>query len=397
MVRIAPISIMLLPLVILLLFALIAFTVLIIKRSSHKFLVVGIMALVLVLFASFFVLRVTGLMVKHHHARASRVLRAPRPEETSAAIWLPGIEDEFEANVYPSKLSAVRSLGLRIGQAVRLVFDEQKSPSRFVLFQGAHERSLIEEFGHAVNRAFPNVQCSIEPETAGVQPDEIGIRLDLTNIQTHPAPWMKESDSVVTNGTVQANVMAADKHASIKADFTEKPWVEDFSAFLNAKPNRQFLVVKSTDSCMTESEANRQTLDGACVQVAEMLSRVSHRRPGVRTPLATRVDTDDILKSDLILDRFVQNFKGSAGKIWRQALLIDTSPAKIEQLAHRKAVTAQAMKKIWVRMFASVFGTLFLITVVYAFLNAATKGYYVWSLRVAGLVLAVVVIILLLA
>ena len=45
-------------------------------------------------------------------------------------------------------------------------------------------------------------------------------------------------------------------------------------------------------------------------------------------------------------------------------------------------------------MAGSIVGLLVLITVIYAFLNAATKGYYVWSLRIAGIVLAVAVIIL---
>ena len=98
-----------------------------------------------------------------------------------------------------------------------------------------------------------------------------------------------------------------------------------------------------------------------------------------------------------MLDRFVQNFEGSAGRIWRQALLIDGSTTKLEQLAHRKMVMARALKMNWARMFITVFGLLLLITVVYAFLNAATKGYYTWSLRIAGIVLAAVVIILLLS
>jgi hypothetical protein len=93
----------------------------------------------------------------------------------------------------------------------------------------------------------------------------------------------------------------------------------------------------------------------------------------------------------------VQSFDGRAGKIWRQALLIDASAGKIEQLALRKAVVARAMKMSLARMFFSVVGLLVLITVVYAFLNAATKGYYAWSLRIAGAVLALVVIILFLA
>ncbi|MEJ2705865.1 MAG: hypothetical protein P8Z79_25785, partial [Sedimentisphaerales bacterium] len=203
-------------------------------------------------------------------------------------------------------------------------------------------------------------------------------------------------ESTVATGTVQASVMAAGRQSSIKADFTDKPWVEDFSRFLNARPNSRFIVARSTDSCMTESEANHQALDNACAQVTQMLSRISRRQSGVRRPLVSRVDSEDILGGNLILDRFVQSFQGSTGPIWRQALLIDGSTGKLEQLAHRKAIMAQAMKMNWARMFASVFGLLFLITVVYVFLNAATKGYYVWSLRIAGIVVAAVVIFLLL-
>jgi hypothetical protein len=48
-------------------------------------------------------------------------------------------------------------------------------------------------------------------------------------------------------------------------------------------------------------------------------------------------------------------------------------------------------------MIGSVAGLLALITVAYVFLNAATKGYYTWSLRIAGVVLAAAVIILFVA
>ena len=107
--------------------------------------------------------------------------------------------------------------------------------------------------------------------------------------------------------------------------------------------------------------------------------------------------SNDILERDFIVDRFTQNFDGRAGKIWRQALLIDASVGKLEELAHHKTVVARAIKWSWARMFGSIAGLLTLITVVYAFLNAATKGYYAWSLRIAGIVLAATVIILFVA
>jgi hypothetical protein len=92
----------------------------------------------------------------------------------------------------------------------------------------------------------------------------------------------------------------------------------------------------------------------------------------------------------------VQSLEGSAGKIWRQALLVDTSAEKLKNLARQKAIIAQARKTGFAKMFFSILGLIVLITVVYVFLNAATKGYYAWSLRIAGVVFALVVIILLL-
>jgi hypothetical protein len=316
-------------------------------------------------------------------------------EDTTAAIWLPGIEDQFEANVYPSKLSAVRSLGLQIGEPVREVFGETP-PSGIILFQGSHDRGLLEEFGRATARTFPDIPRKIAPETVPVLKDEVGIRIDLVKVQTNPASWSSGSGNEMTSGTIQASVLAGDRQASMKADFVQKPWVEDFSAFFNTMPNSQFIIAKSAESCMTEAEANRQAMQNACSQVANMIGQTPPRRSGVPISFAKRVNSADILEGGFILDRFVQSFEGAAGKIWRQALLVDASAEKLKNLAQRKAVIARARKRDFAGMFFSIVGLIVLITVVYTFLNAATKGYYAWSLRVAGVVLALVVIILLL-
>ncbi|HUT45644.1 MAG TPA: hypothetical protein VMX36_05130, partial [Sedimentisphaerales bacterium] len=229
-----------------------------------------------------------------------------------------------------------------------------------------------------------------------VQPDEVGIRIDLVKIQNHAAPWMSGSHSEMTSGTIQASVLAGDKQASMIAEFIDKPWVEDLSGFLNTSPNSRFIIAKSAESCMTEAEANHQAVQNACSHVADMIGQTPLRRDGVPISFARPVNSTDVLEGGFILDRFVQSFNGTAGKIWRQALLVDVSTEKLKNLAQRKAVIALARKTGFARMFFSIFGLIVLITVVYAFLNAATKGYYVWSLRIAGVVFALVVIILLL-
>lgn len=384
------------PLLILLLFGVIAVIILCIKLCSKQPWIAAIAALVLLLVLAPILVLNTWRHIDNQSPAVSMESISTNHEDTTAAIWLPGIEDEFEASVYPSKLSAVRSLGLRIGEPIQHVFGAQTLPARIILFNGAHDHGLIEELRRAIAQALPETNLAIEPETVAVQTDEVGIRLDLLKVQVLPTSWQKEPKSSMIGGTYQASVLAADKQASIQADFVEKPWVENFPGFLNTRPNSRLIIAKSADSCMTESEANHEALENACTLIAQMLGESSRRLSGIPAPFARPVNSTDILEGDFILDRFVQSFKGTAGRIWRQAFLIDASAEKLAKLAHRKAVTTRARKMSWARMFFSIVGLLVLITVVYAFLNAATKGYYVWSLRIAGIILALITIIILL-
>ncbi len=397
MIHMIPRIFIMLPVLILLLLAVIAVIFLLIKLCSKRPWIAVIAVLLLLPLIAFVFLRVSyqGFRAHRNFVYSEPEHISSESEENAAAIWLPGIEDEFEANVYPSKLSAVRSLGLHIGKPVRQVFG-QTSPSGIILFHGAHDRGLIEEFGRAIAKTFPDANWTIAPETVAVQPDEVGVRIDIVKVQTNPVPWPSGSENEMTSGTIQASVLAGDKQASVKAEFIDKPWIEDLSSFLNTSPNSRFIIAKSAESCMTEAEANQQAVQNACSLVADMLGHAPLRRSGVPVSFAKPVNSTDILEGNFILDRFVQSFEGTAGKIWRQALLVDASREKLKNLAQRKAVIALARKTGFARMFFSIFGLIVLITVVYVFLNAATKGYYVWSLRVAGVVFALVVIILLL-
>jgi hypothetical protein len=397
MIHMIPKVFIMLPMLILPLFAVIAVLVLFTKLASKRPWIGVVAALLFLPLIAIVFLRVSyqGFEAEKTFAYSEPDHISTESEQNASAIWMPGIEDEFEANIYPSKLSAVRSLGLHIGEPVRQVFGET-SLSGFILFQGAHERGLIEEFGRAIARTVPDIQWRIAPETIAVQPDEVGIRIDFMKVQTHPAPWKSGSENEMISGTIQATVLSGDKQASIKAEFVDKPWVEDFAGFLNTKPKSRFIIAKSSQSCMSEAEANHQAFQSACAQIAKMLGQTSLRRSGVPVSFAKPVNSSDVLEGGFILDRFVQSFNGTAGKIWRQALLVDASAEKLKNLAQRKAIIAIARKTRFARMFFSIAGLIVLITVVYAFLNAATKGYYTWSLRIAGVVFALVLIILLL-
>ena len=70
-------------------------------------------------------------------------------------------------------------------------------------------------------------------------------------------------------------------------------------------------------------------------------------------------------------------------------MLIDTSAQKLNRLGSRMAAQVRVERITWAGMILSAIGVLLVIIVAYVFLNMATKGYYVWSLRIAGMVLAV--------
>ena len=88
---------------------------------------------------------------------------------------------------------------------------------------------------------------------------------------------------------------------------------------------------------------------------------------------------------NLLTDRFTQSFDRPYGTVWREAVLVDASPKRVEEIARSLVQGVQSRvvhsRTTWLSFFGLgglVFGT-------YLFLNMATKGYYTWALRLAAL------------
>lgn len=386
-------KIFLIPPIFLILLGIAAVIVFFIKLCSKQSWIALVAASVLLLLFAFSFLHIPRMRIFGRRSVLSMESIPTWSEDTKAAIWLPGIEDEFEANVYPSMKSAVRGLGSRIDKPVRELFGEVNSPLHITLFQEVSDRSLILELKNAIQKAMPEAVCTIEAGLRDLQPNEVGVTMWVAGMGSQTAPWARSTDIRITDGNIEVNVFTMDGNVIAQKRFIEKPWVEDFSSFSNTKSDGRLIIARSADSCVTEAEANRQAVENACKHITTMLDKASRRLSKIPISYTHPVNSADIFEGDFILDRFVQSFEGTAGRIWRQALLIDASTEKLTKLARRKAAMVRATKKTWARLSISVFGLIILITVVYVFLNAATKGYYVWSLRIAGIVLFLVVII----
>ena len=298
--------------------------------KTGRWCILGSIVLLPVLFVMFFV---PVRVVRHPVLNIQETSAVNLSEIESAPIWTEGIEDQFEADVYPSKQSAIKALEIRTkGQG--------------------------------------------------------GADFNAVDLETHTAPWSGGFESKQSSGKIEASVTVGEGQNAIIANFVEKPWVENLADFVNRNPKNKWILARSQHSCTTQAEAEQQAMSDACKKIANLLNQVRQRGSGFT------VNPIDLRSGGFIADKFVQSFDGAAGRIWRQAILIDASQDKLARLAHQKQIAHQSWRTRWLREIASVFGLALLICVVYLFLNAATRGYYTWSLRIAAVVLIAAVILL---
>jgi hypothetical protein len=314
----------------------------------------------------------------------------PPPSATPAPIWSAGVEKEMDADVYPSRLAAVQVLGSRIDKSIRELAGDGNSP-QITLFQEESDQALIVELKNAIRQVLPQASCTIEAEHKSLRPNEVGVAVRVADMDMQAAPWARSSEVKAASGRIELHVSTTTGGKVVHRRFVEKPWMDNFATFASTRPEQAFIIARSIGTCTSESEANQQALDDARARLTEALSQrgqwMSDKLP------KPQITTTDVLQGGFIVDRFAQSFEGSAGKIWRQALLIDVSGSKLAQLAGQKAREFREVKMTWARMGLSAVGVILLIGVIYFFLNMATMGYYEWSLRIAGVVLAIVAVI----
>ncbi len=309
------------------------------------------------------------------------------------AIWHEGVEKEFLANVYPSRRAAVLALGRH---ATETVIDSSLADAQISreigLLQDDHDRGLLTELARQIERSstYESITCRVLQNIGGSQWDadannsvtqlKLWVRLVFDDIKTVRPSWSGDSSTKVAAGRASLKVKGPDGISSTEVRFAEKPWVEGFPDFLSSNRSRHLGLARSGDSCISQPEAHQQAVADAMMRIMQMLRSVQ-RDPSI-VPASMAVSENDLSTGGFIVDRFTQRFSGLAGPIWREAILIDTSENRLSQLVQQKIRFSRAKRFIWARTGGTLAGMFALICMVYLFLNAATRGYYAWSLRI---------------
>jgi len=343
-----------------------------------------------------------------------QVARVSSEAGPTGAVWSAGLEAQFAAEPYSSVESAARALGRQLAQEVRQVAGQDQGQIQVDLKKGpvpmpivledierelgqpkdlgkgtppwkgqswgeAHAALAEEARSHIPSNAIIQLEKagSLEEGTTREEGGDIEGTLSFEVSGYEPWQTLKE-----LRGTLRLVLRGPGGEVSRSAEFVEKQWVTDFAGLVNQQKGRLWVVGRSQETAMDAGEAYQQAMQDAVGQVCRMLEK----RGGSGT--VADIGPWDIEDSGVIADKFVQSLQTTTGKVYREALLLDVSPNKMARL--RQKVLGQVAKQrwTWAGMAVSLAGMLGVIVAVYLFLNAATKGYYTWALRIGVVVLA---------
>ncbi len=314
--------------------------------------------------------------------------------QEQSAIWSDAIDDYFEADHYATMADAAEYLA-------HLVVKESKDtkPSTPWVIYGRN---------------------AMDSRTLNAFSDVVRMQLNLTDVRTEMAmPDWRPSDSntiecvldipkednrttsvvnglPINNGTGTIRVRIENNASSPvirTAEFRRKNWVNTLAELRNQSTS-SLMVARSNSSCTDETEAQDQAMSQAVTMVQDLL-RKSNQDYTVLDQEIT-LTPQDLLANLLVADQFSQSLRTSTTRVWRHAVLLHLDPQRMQNLLHQKTRQIQRQHKSWARDLSSLAALALIVLILYIFLNAATKGYYVWSLRVFALITIVGIVVVLL-
>lgn len=383
----------------------IGFVLLMGRSKAGRWIVGGVLAwaaLVLLGFLLVFPVRKTTVRAQHPaYSSAKAVLADTTP------IWQVDLDPGFEANVYPSMTSAARALAVQVSERLSTVVPEGQSPT-VVLLHGSVDRAVLEAAASGLggrHGALKVLMESVAPKSPIERTDaravtiivERGNKISVRH-KNSDRPWEERSGAL----SMQVRGRAGTFSRSVR--FVDKPWVDDFGAFVSRHPTHQWLVGRSQEACTSRQEAQEQAIRTAAAKLRPYVADRLNRRTNWVLLLSGGVDMQalpgrieaHLREGQMVTDRFTQSFARPVGDVWREAVLVDVSRRNIDRLVGRVTVEATSQRTSLLQTVLSIGGLVVVLGLVYAFLNAATKGYYAWAIRVAVAVLLVAGVLLLL-
>ncbi|MCC6682136.1 MAG: hypothetical protein IT445_14640 [Phycisphaeraceae bacterium] len=298
--------------------------------------------------------------------------------------WTSAVEEhqDFEADVYPALESAAQAVGRRLAGQLPVSITA-------VRFEPIRDDSLIsvslqDAVAEGLWQKRPELKVVLDPPAAPDQAlfDKAAlVKLATRDLQTRTIRLGNQTNEY-RSGWLTAIIGSTDPAISASARFNRVFWLTDPQAFQPSN-GHDWLIAYSDGFKTSQSDAHRDAIDASAKALEPQVR--SHFTPPAHVELVSD-DLCELVAAQLqsrqpFDDQFTQRFDRPYGTVWREALLMEVSPTLIDSLARsiNNDLTQQVrhQRTTWFSLIALVvliFGT-------YLFLNAATRGYYTWSLR----------------
>ncbi|MDM8006294.1 MAG: hypothetical protein QUV05_09130 [Phycisphaerae bacterium] len=364
----------------------------------------------------------------------------PQPGESAVTgsvtdEWIDAGQADFEADVYPSERSAAVALARQAIRSWDRVLPDGQEPTQ-ILIRGDSELepAVVPAVLQALRAKLGDDRVEMDKSPQEAQIEEV----ERVLVSPGSAPAQLEADATVRlaiggnfsyvggrgvigsfgysdgrggvvtsekrNGTIELVLSGPAGKSTHTAPFVNKPWVEHGIDRASQVSGQERMVARSKRLCPTRGEAEQQAIAEAAKNLVPLVrtalerlesSRVSQSNRGVIALQQHRPDPElyERIRAELnrgtgVDDQFTQHIRRPYGDVWQHALLVNASDAQIT--AHAAAFlpsivqaqrTQALVRESWFIRAASLILLTVLITVVYGFLNAATRGYYTWMLR----------------
>jgi len=313
--------------------------------------------------------------------------------QAQSAIWNEAVDDYLEADQYASMTDAAQFLGSHFAADLK---DSQNVDEIVVYGQNPVTTRSLNAFSDRIRLQLSPVDIRVEsyrPSVLPTEPNLIVCVLDVPAQQHQLARNAGYGGLQIDNssGTLRLHVENL-SNMDHSVEFLEKGWVNTLSNLHNSG-HSTVMVARSSSSCTDEAEARDQAMSEA-VRMTEDLLKQANTDYGVLDQ-EIKLSPQDLRAHQLVADQFSQSLRTSTTRVWRHALLLNLVPHAMDSLLQQKTRQIQRVHRSWAKNLLSLAGLALVVFILYIFLNAATKGYYAWSLRVIALVAIVGVVVVL--
>ena len=159
-----------------------------------------------------------------------------------------------------------------------------------------------------------------------------------------------------------------------------KPWALDEVAFGNAHGDRSWIIGRSDQPAMSDSEAIESAHADAARALYPVMSSRVQAWPGDRRWLESRIDSQ-VCAGRLDADASVERFDRPYGSVYAASVLLDASADRMDPLLREVQLGLMARHRQAGVHVAIAGGLLTLTWLGYALLNSITRGYVTARLR----------------